>query len=170
MLPAASLSVFGVLCLLDFSSPCRPGPWGRGGAGTKASYLAEPTFIAISTVEARAIGLTNPGSAVSSHRCSCRRSVSLADSVAEARPPMRVLYSALLRRQAFVLSALTPPASSNVVPPVDNGRTPRDRLRRTARARQTRQKRASLERSIWKDIQLFFSLRGGAPLRGRPQI
>ena len=38
-------------------------------------------------------------------------------------------------------TASTPPASSNVVPPVGNGRTSRDRGRRTARARQTRQKR-----------------------------
>ena len=106
MLPAASLSVFGVLCFLDLSSLCRPGPWGRGGAATSASHLPEPTFIAISTVEARPTRLTNPGTAVSSHRCSCRRSVSRVDSVAEARTTMRVFYNAPLRRQALVLSAL----------------------------------------------------------------
>ena len=139
-----------VLCLLDFSSPCRPGPWGRGGAGTSASYLAEPTFISISQGQS--------GSAVSSRRCSYGRSVSLADSVAEACTATRVLCSAAalpsvrsLIAASSVDKASTPPASSNVVPPVGNGRTARDRGRRTARARQKRQKRASLERSTWKD-------------------
>ena len=101
-----------VLCLLDLSSPCRAGPWGRGGAATSASHLPEPTFIAISTVEARPIGLTNPGTADSSQRCSYRRSVSRADSVAEAT--MRVFYNAPLRRQALVLSA---PAAQEIEQP-----------------------------------------------------
>ena len=79
-------------------------PWWR--RDTSASQLPEPTFISISTVEARPTGLTNSGTAVSSQRCSCRRSTSRADSVAEARPTMRVFYNAPLRRQALVLSAL----------------------------------------------------------------
>ena len=88
---------------LQLSLQGRPvGPWWR----RDTSQLPEPTFISISTVEARAIGLTNPGTAVSSHRCSYGSSVSLADSVAEARTTMRVFYNAPLRRQALVLSAL----------------------------------------------------------------
>ena len=93
-------------CLLDFSSLCRPGPCGRGGAATSASHLTEPTFISISQGQARRTGLTNPGPAVSSRRYSYVRSISRADSVAEARTTMRVFYNAPLRRQALVLSAL----------------------------------------------------------------
>ena len=79
-------------------------PWWR--RDTSASQLPEPTFISISTVEARPTGLTNSGTAVSNRRYSFVRSISRADSVAEARTTMRVFYNAPLRRQALVLSAL----------------------------------------------------------------
>ena len=58
--------------------------------------------MAISTFEACPAGLTNSGTTVFSHRCSCGRPVSLAGSVADVRTTMRVLYGAPLRRQAQV--------------------------------------------------------------------
>ena len=126
------------------------------------------------TVEARPIGLTR-------HRC-LQPALQLCALHLARRFRRRSHDACLLQRAPASPSvgsvragssgdkASTPPASSNVVAPVGTGRTPRDRLRRTARARQTRQKRASLERSMWKDTLLFFSLLGGAPSSRRPHI
>ena len=72
--------------------------------GHQPAILPSPRSSRFHTGQARRTGLTNSGTAVSSRRYSYVRSISLADSVAEAT--MRVFYNAPLRRQALVLSAL----------------------------------------------------------------
>ena len=98
VLPAASLSVLAVLCFLDFSSLCRPGPWGRGGAGTSACHLPSPRPSRFQQLTL--VPLASPLSPASVAAMCVP--VSLADSVTEACITMPVFLNAHLRRQALV--------------------------------------------------------------------